>query len=59
MTFQSNEELLDSLKDNVIQGRRNQDDEGIEEGMVGKPGVKELTQEAIELGITHHKKGGR
>jgi 5-methyltetrahydrofolate--homocysteine methyltransferase len=42
------EDIIASLKENVIQGRKTKEDEGIEEGMVGKPGVVELTQQALE-----------
>ncbi len=46
------EDLIDQLKENVIQGRRTKDDEGIEEGMVGMPGVVELTRLACEQNIS-------
>ena len=42
------QEILDKLKENVIQGRKTQDSEGIEEEMTGTPGVLELTQQAID-----------
>jgi len=45
------EELIEGIVQNVLQGRRNQDDEGIEEGTVGQPGVAELVQEALDNGI--------
>jgi len=45
------EDTLAALKENVIQGRKTKDDEGIETGMVGKPGVLELTQSALEQKI--------
>ncbi len=45
------EDIIALLKDNVIQGRSTSDDEGIEEDMVGKPGVVELTQVALENNI--------
>ena len=48
----ANEELIQLLKENVIQGRRNKDDEGIVDGMVGMPGAKELTEAAIRAGIS-------
>ncbi len=44
-------ELIGKIVDNVLQGRRNKDDEGIEEGMAGEPGVAELVQDAIDSGI--------
>ena len=45
------EDIIAALKENVIQGRKTQDDEGIEEDMSGKPGVLELTQAALEKNI--------
>ncbi len=44
-------DLIDQIVDNVLQGRRNKEDEGIEEGMAGDPGVAELVQEALDSGI--------
>ena len=45
------EDVIAALKENVIQGRKTKDDEGIEEEMTGMPGVLELTQEALALNI--------
>jgi len=45
------QEIIDKLKGNVIQGRKTQDDEGIDEGYSGTPGVQELTEAAIEAKI--------
>jgi 5-methyltetrahydrofolate--homocysteine methyltransferase len=45
------EDIIAVLKENVIQGRRTADDEGVDEGMSGKPGVLELTQSALEKNI--------
>jgi 5-methyltetrahydrofolate--homocysteine methyltransferase len=45
------EDIIAALKENVIQGRQNKDDEGIEEDMAGTPGVLELTQAALEKNI--------
>lgn len=42
------EDIIASLKENVIQGRKTKDDEGIEEDIAGTPGVLELTQLALE-----------
>ena len=39
--------LIDSIRDNVIQGRVTKDDEGMEEGMAGQPAVIELVEEAL------------
>ncbi len=41
------ENLIDLIRDNVIQGRVTKDDEGLEEGMVGQPAVIELVEEAL------------
>jgi len=45
------EDTIALLKENVIQGRKTKDDEGIEEDMVGTPAVVELTQEALDKKI--------
>jgi len=45
------EDIIALLKENVIQGRGISDDEGIDEDMMGKPGVVELTQLALESNI--------
>ena len=45
------EDIVALLRENVIQGRRTKDDEGIEEDMIGTPGVLELTQLALEKKI--------
>jgi 5-methyltetrahydrofolate--homocysteine methyltransferase len=45
------EDILALLKENVIQGRVTQDDEGFDEGMVGQPGVSELIEQALAQGI--------
>jgi len=41
-------DIIALIKENVIQGRKTQDDEGIEEELTGTPGVVELTQKALE-----------
>jgi 5-methyltetrahydrofolate--homocysteine methyltransferase len=43
--------IIELIKENVIQGRVTRDDEGIEEGMVGQPGVSELVEEALASGV--------
>ena len=45
------EDIINLIRENVIQGRVTRDDEGIEEGMVGQPGVTELTNEALTQGL--------
>lgn len=46
------EDILELIKENVIQGRVNQGDEGFDEGWTGQPGVSELIQQAIDQGIS-------
>ncbi|MFC2056925.1 B12-binding domain-containing protein [Chloroflexota bacterium] len=41
------ENLIDLIRENVIQGRVTQEDEGSEEGMVGQSAVTELVEEAL------------
>jgi len=45
------ENLIDSIKENVIQGRVTKEDEGLDEGMVGQPAVTELIKEALAQNI--------
>ena len=45
------EDVIALLKENVIQGRKTQDDEGIDEDLSGTPGVTELTRSALEQNI--------
>jgi len=45
------EDILGLIKENVIQGRATSEDEGLEEGSEGQPGVTELAEEAIARGI--------
>jgi len=46
------EDIIALLKENVIQGRKTKDDEGVDESMAGTPGVLELTQSAFEEKIS-------
>ena len=46
------EDLIALLKENVIQGRKTEHDEGIDEALSGTPGVVELTQLALEKNIS-------
>ena len=39
--------IIDEIRENVIQGRVTQDDEGMDEGLVGQPAVTELVKEAL------------
>ncbi len=41
------ENIIDEIRENVIQGRVTQDDEGMDEGMVGQPAVMELVEKAL------------
>jgi 5-methyltetrahydrofolate--homocysteine methyltransferase len=43
--------VIELIKENVIQGRVTKDDEGMEEGMAGNPGVTELIEEALEHNV--------
>jgi 5-methyltetrahydrofolate--homocysteine methyltransferase len=45
------EDVVALLKENVIQGRKTKDDEGIDDDMLGTPGVLELTQLALDKNI--------
>ncbi|MFC2006254.1 B12-binding domain-containing protein [Chloroflexota bacterium] len=44
-------DIVGLIQENVIQGRVTIEDEGLDEGMVGQPGVSELTKEALVSGI--------
>jgi 5-methyltetrahydrofolate--homocysteine methyltransferase len=44
-------EIIAQLKKNVIEGRKTQQDEGIDEALSGTPGVVELTNLAVEQNI--------
>lgn len=44
-------DIIARLKENVIQGRKTQQDEGIDEELSGTPGVVELTRLALEKNI--------
>lgn len=47
----SHENLIEEIKKNIIQGRRNKEDEGLEEELYGMPGVEELVKEALTQGV--------
>ena len=42
------DDIIGRIKENVIQGRMDAEDEGFDGGMVGQPGVKELVQQALD-----------
>jgi 5-methyltetrahydrofolate--homocysteine methyltransferase len=46
------EDILELIKQNVIQGRITKDDEGFDEGLVGQPGVSELIEKALIEGLS-------
>lgn len=45
------ENLIDSIQENVIQGRVTKEDEGLFEGMAGQPAVTELVREALTQNV--------
>jgi len=45
------EDVLNMIKENVIQGRKTSDDEAIDEALSGTPGVLELMQSALDKKI--------
>jgi 5-methyltetrahydrofolate--homocysteine methyltransferase len=46
------DDLIKSICDNVVQGRRTKDDEGIDETLSGTPGVVELVSEALATDLS-------
>jgi len=46
------DDIIALIKENVIQGRKTKDDEGVDEDFSGKPGVVELTESALEKNIS-------
>ena len=49
------QEILQEISFNVVQGRFRSEDEGIEEGLEGQPGVKDLIDQGITAGISPQK----
>jgi len=45
-------DIVATIKENVIQGRKMQEDVGIDESFTGTPGVVELVQQALESNIS-------
>ena len=45
------QELPEKIAFNVIQGRVEAEDEGVDEGLEGQPGVTDLVQQALENGL--------
>jgi 5-methyltetrahydrofolate--homocysteine methyltransferase len=46
------EDIIKLIQLNVVQGRMTKDDEGLDEDIVGQPGVSELIEQALEQGIS-------
>jgi 5-methyltetrahydrofolate--homocysteine methyltransferase len=46
------EDIISLIQENVIQGRMTMDDEGMDEGMVGQPGVTELVEKALASSLS-------
>jgi 5-methyltetrahydrofolate--homocysteine methyltransferase len=46
------EDIIGLIQENVIQGRMTKDDEGINEGMIGQPGVTELIEQGLASGLS-------
>jgi len=44
-------DTIEAIKENVIQGRVTSEDEGMDEGLTGQPGVTELIEQALESGV--------
>ena len=49
------EDIIGMIKENVIQGRKTRDNEGIDESLSGTPGVVELTESALANNISAEK----
>jgi 5-methyltetrahydrofolate--homocysteine methyltransferase len=45
------EDIIEHIRENVIQGRSTREDEGIETGTAGEPGVTELVVQALDAGV--------
>ena len=45
-------DIIATIKENVIQGRKTQDDIGIDDSLAGTPGVVELMQQALERNLS-------
>jgi len=45
-------DIVATIKENVIQGRKTQEDVGIDESLTTTPGVVELVQQALEINIS-------
>jgi 5-methyltetrahydrofolate--homocysteine methyltransferase len=45
-------DIISLIQESIIQGRVTKDDEGMDEGMIGQPGVTELVEEALASGLS-------
>ena len=45
------EDIISLIRENIIQGRITEEDEGMDEGMVGQPGVSELIDKALAQSV--------
>ncbi len=45
------EDLISQIIENVLQGRRNKNDEGLDDDLTGQPGVVELVEEGLQQGV--------
>jgi 5-methyltetrahydrofolate--homocysteine methyltransferase len=45
-------DIVATIQENVIQGRKTQDDVGIDDSLTGTPGVVELVQQALESNVS-------
>ena len=46
------DEIIEQIRLNVVQGRLDEEDEGLDGDMAGQPGVTELVQQALEKGLS-------
>jgi 5-methyltetrahydrofolate--homocysteine methyltransferase len=46
------EDIISLIQESIIQGRITKDDEGMDEGMIGQPGVTELVESALASGLS-------
>jgi 5-methyltetrahydrofolate--homocysteine methyltransferase len=46
------EDIVTTIKENVIQGRKTKDDVGVDDSLMGTPGVVELVQQALDNDIS-------
>jgi 5-methyltetrahydrofolate--homocysteine methyltransferase len=46
-----NQELIEKIAFNIVQGRVEEEDEGFDEGLEGQPAVTELVEKALETGV--------